>query len=42
MRVIDLYIVCVLQNPVITVVWVVCLVQLVVPAVMFRVECYLY
>ena len=31
-----------LQNPVITVVWVVCLVQIVVPAVMFFVECYPY
>lgn len=33
---------CVVQNPVITLVWVVCLVQLVVPAVMFCVECYPY
>ena len=31
-----------LQNPVITVVWCICLVQIIVPAIMFPFECYPY
>lgn len=31
-----------LQNPVITIVWCICLVQIIVPAIMFPFECYPY